>query len=343
MAIMRSEDLMELFRRTWLTPIFFVAALALYAYGVVSADHIPADVDAVALPLDFMVGIPLAFYFMVVRPRKLSLLCVLPVIWVGYGLSVVGLGSPSEGILPLLLAALIPVELAIAAKEAMSMARVFKDAKAKSSDPMQWFYATTLYLVHKEAPARMMAAELSVWYYVLFSWRKRPHVKTGERAYSYHNAGGYMNMMLGLGLALPVEIVAVHMLIAQWSVAAATLMTLLSAYAALWLVGDARARIMRPVVLGKDKLCIECGIQMETVVPISDVTSVSSLEPKHLDKSDKLNYGTFYQANVWITFEGPVEVRTLMGAKSVHAIGLSLDEPQDFMGMLCGQMDCIND
>lgn len=334
---------MELLRRTWLTPIFFVAAVALYAYGVVSASHIPADVDTVVLPLDFMVGIPLAFYLMVVRPRKLSPLCVIPVIWVGYGLSVVAFGSPGVGALPLLLAALIPVELAIVAKEAMSMARVFKDTKTKSSDPMQWFYATTLYLVHKEAPARMMAAELSVWYYALLSWRKRPHVKTGERAYSYHNAGGYTNMMLGLGLAFPVEIVATHMLIAQWSVMAAIIVTLLSVYAALWLAGDARARIMRPVVLGKDKLRIECGIQMEAVVSIRSVTSASSLEPKHLDKSDKLNYGTFYQANVWITFEEPVEVRTLTGTKSVCAIGLSLDEPQDFMDTLCGQMCCIDD
>ncbi len=334
---------MELLRRTWLTPIFFVAAVALYAYGVVSASHIPADVDTVVLPLDFMVGIPLAFYLMVVRPRNLSPLCVIPVIWVGYGLSVVAFGSPDVGALPLLLAALIPVELAIAAKEAMSMVRVFKVAKAKSSDPMQWFYATTFYLVHKEAPARLMAAELSVWYYALLSWRKGLHVKAGERAYSYHNAGGYMNMMLGLGLAFPVEIVGMHMLIAQWSVEAATIVTLLSVYAVVWLVGDARARILRPVVLGKDELRIECGIQMEAVVPISSVTSASGLEPRHLDKSDTLNYGTFYQANVWITFEEPVEARTLTGTKSVCAIGLSLDEPQDFMDTLCGQMGCIDD
>ena len=80
---------MALTCRTWLTFFFFIAALALYTYGVVSASHIPVEVDAVALSLDFMLGIPLAFYLMVVRPRKLSSLCVIPVIWGGYGLSVV--------------------------------------------------------------------------------------------------------------------------------------------------------------------------------------------------------------------------------------------------------------
>lgn len=34
---------------------------------------------------------------------------------------------------------------------------------------MEWFFATTRYLVRKELPARMMAAELSAWYYALLS------------------------------------------------------------------------------------------------------------------------------------------------------------------------------
>ncbi len=322
---------MALSRRTWLTFIFLIAVLALYAYGVISASHIPVEVDAVALPLDFMVGIPLAFYLVVVRPRKLSTLCVIPVIWVGCGLSAIALDSPNAGALPLLLAALIPVELAIAAKEVAHMVRVFKDAKAKSSDPMQWFYETAQYLVRKEIPARMMAAELSVWYYALFSWRKKPTAKPGEATFSYHNAGGYMNMMLGLALAFPVEIMGVHLLLSQWSGVAAIIVTALSAYAAVWLLGDARARMMRPIVVGEDAVRLECGIQMEAVVSLDEIESIGSKAPTGLDESDILNYGTFYQANTWIVTKSRVEVRTLLGARSVRAIGLSVDNPVAFV------------
>lgn len=34
---------------------------------------------------------------------------------------------------------------------------------------MEWFFATTRYLVRKELPARMIAAELSAWHYALLS------------------------------------------------------------------------------------------------------------------------------------------------------------------------------
>ncbi len=322
---------MILSRRSWLSFAFLAAVLTLYIYGVISADQIPAEVVAVALPPDFMVGIPLAFYLIVLRPKKMTPLAVLPVIWLGYGLSALVLGSPTAGTLPVLLAALFPVEAAIAVREILRLARLFKRAKTQSADPLEWFYAVTYYLVRKELPARMMAAELGVWYYALISWRKKPSVEADDKSYSYHNAGGYMSVMLGLGLAFPVEIVAVHMLLSQWNATIAIVVTLLSVYAAVWLVGDARARALRPVVLGKDELRIECGIQMKGTISLSNIASVSCHEPADIDKADKLNYGTFYQANVWIVMREPVEVRTLLGMKRPLAIGLSLDDPKGFI------------
>lgn len=133
--------------------IFGAIVLLLYAYGVASARYIPGHIEGVALPLDFMVGIPLGFYLLVVRPRKLTLLSVIPVIWIGYGLSAVALGSPEAGILPYLLSALVPVELAIAIREVRKIAKVYQSAKASNADPMAWFKDTMHYLVRKDMPA----------------------------------------------------------------------------------------------------------------------------------------------------------------------------------------------
>lgn len=172
---------MTLSRRSWASFVFLAAVLALYIYGVISVSQIPAEVVDVALPLDFMIGISLAFYLVVLRPKKMTSLAVLPVIWLGYGLSAWTLGSPAVGILPVLLAALFPVEAAIAVRETLRLARLFKGAKAQSADPLEWFYAVTYYLVHKELPARMMAAGLGVWYYALLSWRKKPSVGADDK------------------------------------------------------------------------------------------------------------------------------------------------------------------
>lgn len=308
------------------------AALVLYAYGVLSAKAIPMPVEGVALPLDFMVGIPLGFYLLVVRSRRLTRLTVIPVIWLGYALSAVALGSPNAGVLPLLLAGLLPVELAIAARECTKIVKAFRSAKAASPDPMAWFRETMRYLVRQDAPANITSAELSVWYYALLSWRQKPYTLPGEKAFSYHNAGGYMNMILGLGLAFPVEIVAVHLLLAQWNMTAAVAVTALSLYAAIWLIGDARARMMRPIAVGSDFVRLECGIQMEAVVPLSDIECIafSDSELEGVAESDRLNCGTFYRPDVWVVLKRPAEVRTLIGAKRVRAVGISIDDPKSF-------------
>lgn len=316
--------------------VFCLLGLSLYIYGIISAPYVPSHIEGIALPLDFMVGIPVGFYLLVVRPRRLTPLTVIPVIWVGYWLSAFALGSADAGVLPYLFAALMPVELAIAVRECLKVAKVYKSAKKASADPMVWFKETMLYLVRKDAPASMAAAELSVWYYALLSWRRKSYVLPRESAFSYHNAGGYMNMMLGLALAFPVEIIGVHLLISQWSVAAACIVTALSAYAAIWLIGDARARVMRPVAIGEDCVRLECGIQMEAVVPLSDIEKVcfSENDTGVLEKEDKLNYGTFYQANIWIVAKRPIEVRTMLGKKCVRAIGLSLDDVSRFVKVM---------
>lgn len=312
---------------------FGLVAVALYAYGVLSAPAIPARIEGIALPLDFMVGIPVGFYLLVVRPRRLTPLAVIPVIWLGYGLSALALGSPQAGALPWLLAALVPVELAIAVKECLRIVRAFRDARATSDDPMEWLRRPVALIVRKEVPTAMAAAELSVWYYALFSWRKAPLARVGERAFSYHNAGGYMNMMLGLALAFPVEVIAVHLLLMQWNAVVAVAATVLSLYAAVWLVGDARARILRPVAVGGDAVRLECGIQMEVVIPLADVERVALSEaelPASMATPDRLNYGTFYRPDAWVVAKRPVEVRTLLGRKRVRAIGISLDDPKAF-------------
>lgn len=311
---------------------FFAVCLTLYVYGIISAPYIPSHIEGIVLPLDFMVGIPLGFYLLVVRPRSLTLLSVIPVIWVGYGLSAFALGSPDAGMLPYLLIVLMPVELAIAIRECLNVVKVYRSARRASEDPMVWFKKTMLYFVRKDAPASMVAAELSVWYYALLSWRKRPYVLPGEKAFSYHNAGGYMNMMLGLALAFPVEIVAVHLLLSQWSEVAAVIVTALSIYAAVWLIGDARARVMRPIVVGESHVRIECGIQMEAVFSLSEIESVAFSESdiSHIRESDRLNCGTFYRPDMWIVTKRSVEVRTLFGTKRVRAIGLSVDDPRSF-------------
>ena len=82
---------------------------------------------------------------------------------------------------------------------------------------------------------------------------------------------------------------------------------------------------------------MDCGIQMYATIPFAEIEKVclSENDIRDIEKSDRLNYGTFYQANVWIVSKRPITVRTMLGEKQVRVIGLSLDDPPRFYG--CSQ------
>lgn len=102
---------------------------------------------------------------------------------------------------------------------------------------------------------------------------------------------------------------------------------------------------MRPVAIGNGCVRLECGIQMETVIPLPYIGKVclSESDTGVLDKADKLNYGTFYQANAWIVTNRPIEVRTMLGKKRVRAIGLSLDGPRAFVDAIQVNSEHLDD
>ena len=55
---------MDAARRQRLSLISFcLLDLVLYTYGVISAPRIPSHIEGIALPLDFMVGIPFGFSY----------------------------------------------------------------------------------------------------------------------------------------------------------------------------------------------------------------------------------------------------------------------------------------
>jgi len=74
-------------------------------------------------------------------------------------------------------------------------------------------------------------------------------------------------------MAILVETVAVHMLVRQASPISAWILTGLSCYALLWLVGDFRALRSRLTVVAGGSLRFRMGLRWELDVSLSDIDS----------------------------------------------------------------------
>ncbi|RDB63118.1 hypothetical protein C1878_04415 [Gordonibacter sp. 28C] len=307
--------------------------LALYGIDLACMAAVPeagrAFAAGVAVPFDLMVFVPLAFYLLVVRRNGLSPLIVLPVIGLG-GLVSAQLAPVGQFSLHVPLAALaVAVDLSIGIHEGRRLARSFRAARLASDEPLEWFERPFFELVRHEG-AHACATELSVWYYALLSWRRPPIVPAGYRAFSYHRKSGYLALVGVIAALLPFEAVAVHLLVAQWSEAAAIALTALTAYTLVWIVGDARAVALNPLLVGDGALQVKWGSHFRLGVPLDLVESVEAGEPA-LPKRERVNMAAMGAAPCWIVLSEPVQARGLLGMpRPVRAVCVSPDDAAAF-------------
>lgn len=295
-----------------------LVVLALYGIDLACVATVPAVaadyVRAIAVPFDLMVCVPAAFYLLVVRRNNLSPALLLPVIALG-GAASFALAPAGQFSLyfPLALAAL-GLEITIAVREGRKIVRAFRAAKRESTRPNDWFTAALLVLTRNERVARMASLELTVEWYLLRSWKREPDVPAGYRAFSYHRQSGYVALIGVMIAVMLVETVAVHLLVSQWSVPAACVLTLLSVYTCVFMVGDARAVVLNPLLVGEHDVVMRWGSYFCERIPLEGVAQVGVREPgPEAPKAERLSMAAMGGKPCWIEFAHPVEMSTITG------------------------------
>lgn len=120
----------------------------------------------IALPFNLMVVAPLAFLLLYVRPRKKSPILVLPIIYLGAWPRP---RCPSKGRSPLchLLVAAAAVDVAVLCLEVPRVARSARalndEATSRQLPPSGRFRHCSEGILGGSLPARMLAAELTMW------------------------------------------------------------------------------------------------------------------------------------------------------------------------------------
>ena len=318
--------------------IALLACLALYGIDLACMATVPATgfdfASGFAVPFDLMVFVPAVFYLLVVRRYRLSPLLVLPVIWLG-GLVSLQFAAPGK---PSLLAPLglcaVGVELGIAAREVLRLVRRSRTAKASSDNPLDWFSDAFSALVRNERVARMAALECVMWYYASASWRRAPHMPHGYRAFSSHRQSGYVAAVGVMLVLIAVETVAAHLLAARFSVAVACVLTALSLYTILWMVAEARAVVLNPLLVDDVELVARWGMLVCERIPLDRIARVGSQDPA-VPKRELLNLAAMGGQALWIELAEPLEVRGLTGKpRLVRAIKTTPDDAAAFKDAL---------
>ena len=222
---------------------------------------------------------------------------------------------------------LLPValELALVLYLVMLAKRAWAGSTNAAADPVTRLRSAARQVIGSRIPADILTTELSNLYY---AFRRRSQSNPND-SYTMHRRAGYLSILVGLSLVVLVETAAVHMLVRQWSSTAAWILTGLSVYALVWLIGDYRAIVGRPIRVTATHLHMRLGVRWEADIPRPSIARAHLLRPD-TDKpcGDTLVLAVLGRPNLSVELKEPVEVTGMYGfRRQVRNLWLCADEP----------------
>jgi hypothetical protein len=319
-----------------------VYAAAFYIRGALATMDAP-EIIAGALVVDLVIVVPAAYYFLVLRRFGL------PVISVA-GIFVLSLIAATQIIPSEHQRVLAPLEIIAAVAEvsilsfivwkAVRGVRRFRAAAEgqHDKDAFNAIRGAARQVIDSARVADIFAYEIAVIYYGLGSWRQR--LVEGAGYYTSHNRNNYGSSLLGIGVLLIVELIAVHVMVQlYWSATGAWILSILSAYAGIWLLSEWHAHRLRPTVIATDALVLRAGVRWEVTIPFAQIQSfrrISAIEEK---PRGTLNLVAMGDALFEVTTRVPVEARGVYGiSKSTERIWFTIDDAADFQEQLSSQL-----
>jgi hypothetical protein len=319
--------------------ILFITLIAftIFAGGTFMLHVVPAAVkDKIAdgLLADFVITVPALYYFIIVRPLKISPRTILLILSICCVIAYLVLPQQQRGYLLQIrkLTALAELLFIIYAVTKFTRIRkLYKTQQLNFADPIYNLRAAMSTVFDDGLAIKVLAAELAMLRYGLLFWKKEKSSLKGSTSFSTHKEFGYVAIWCILLLAVTVEITAFHLLLMKWSNTAANIVTALSLYGAIFLVADLSAMVKRKVLLNGGQLILRTGLRWRIITSTDNVASIKKITGDYLDEGYFKGGVIKNSGNILITFKQPVQVDKLYGAgNQFGAVVMNIDNFEAF-------------
>ncbi|MBL0215943.1 MAG: hypothetical protein IPQ07_18940 [Myxococcales bacterium] len=293
-----------------------------------TASPMPRSAVALAAAIDCVATAGLAMYVLAIRGGRLPRWALGVTLATGVGLARVFLARVDDPT-RVVTAAMICFELGMLVLLIVRGRRIRTHWRSERAAGHSALEALTAALVAVRIPARVasvVATELVLLGTVVTGWR-RPVARPTR--FTTHRATGwplYAGVLIFLVL---VETTVLHLVLAAYvSVLVAWLMTAMSVYSALWLVGDVLALRHGGVVIGERELELRIGVRWRGRIPWAAIASIEEVDGAPEGAIDASVLG----ANVVLRLHAPHPLLGLFGRRREGTvIALSIDEREAFV------------
>jgi hypothetical protein len=322
--------------------LIIVLALLIFLGGTFILHTVPLTIKnkvANGLLADFVITFPALYYFIIVRPLKISARRMLFVVSLCCGFAYLVLPQHQKDyILQIrkLTAAAELLFIIYAVSKFNTLRKAYKAHQLLLTDPIYNLRAAMAGVIGESAAVKIIASELAVLRYGLLFWRKETPAIETNNSFSTHKEFGYVAVWCILLTAVMVETVAFHFLLMKWSHIAADIVTTLSLYGVIFFIADLSAVIKRKVLINDEQIILRTGLRWRVCTNLNNISAVKKITYDYHSADPFFKGGiTKNSGNLLITFKEPVKVDKLYGAsKEAGSILMNIDDFELFAQML---------
>ncbi|CAL2082732.1 hypothetical protein [Tenacibaculum sp. 190524A02b] len=310
--------------------------LVLLAFSNYAKNH---PILYTGLIYDLLITVPILFYFL--SKRKASRLILGIIVAVGMVTASMIIPNTEKEHLNMIRYIVLPmVEIVTLISILYYTIKTIKETKklnkTKSIDHLQLFEFSAVKALKKEFAGKIFGGELAMLYYALFTWKSK---KLANNEFSYHKLSGSIGLVGAIILVLVVETFVVHVWLVKWSLVVTWILTGLSAYSILMLLGHAKAIIKRPHLLNQNTLVLKQGLIGTCSIPLDNLKNIiftSNLSEKETANAYYLTpLGEMESFNTVVYLQKPQEVNFMYGFKRSYTILLlSIDNKKAFQQLI---------
>lgn len=298
-----------------------------------------SNITVILLSLTLMILPPISVYWLLIRPKSMPKLFVYLSIIVCLGASHLIIPYSQKGLLNQILIWLIPflevsILIVVLYSVIKSIIRYKRNNKSKENDFLE---ITRISLEPKLGNGFVLGAilsELSVFYYSIVGWFRKPTVIENGKVYSYHKTSQIKTIVIVFSILIILEGILFHFLIQLWSEVAAWIFTILNIYALLYMIGLYNSVRFLPHNFYGDKLIIRFGYQSSIELDIRNIESIKTAREQGgiwENKSKETYYALLNMdtPQYEIFLKEPALMRSSYGRKKyVKTIVFRTDEPK---------------
>jgi hypothetical protein len=282
-----------------------------------------------AVTFDLLLGIPLLYYWLIVRRYQLPVTTVVAAFGAALAIGYYLIPKPQQQHLHWASQSLGLLKVGVVVVSIINLRRLvraYQAARQHSAD-----YLLNLSAAFQTVFGRSLGplvSEISMFRYALLSWRAAPEVGAAETAYFSHRESGFTPLIITLAGLSVVETGAVHLLASRWNATAALVLLILDLYTLVFLLAHLRAVALRPVVVTAEHLVVRVGFVWRAVVPLQSIAAVEALRDEPTADKQTLNVAKplLTSPNVLITLAEPTTVTGMYGIqRRVNRVALYVD------------------